>query len=295
MLIKNELAKQLTVLLPTPDIVDTKIKNLTLIRVDGVMSERAPVIYNPCIYIVVQGKKTAYLSNEVYSYDALNYLVLSVPLPLECQIIEATREQPYLAVRIDIDMVVLNELIQETDKQPYLKMENNRGIFATSLEDEIRSTLSRILSYLDKPSDAAVLGKLAMKELLFYVLQGEQGKQLKTFAYRDRHNFKIARVINFIQGHYSQTLEIADLADKANMSQSSFHQHFKAVTNSTPIQYIKTIRLHAARRNMLYDHQSASDAAYQVGYTSPSQFSREYRRLFGITPSSDAKEFAMSA
>jgi AraC-like DNA-binding protein len=259
------------------------------------MSKRAPVVYNPCIYIVVQGKKTAYLGNEAYVYDALNYLVLSVPLPLECQIIEATKEQPYLAVRIDIDTLMLNELIQETDNRNYLKTENNRGIFATPLEDKIRSTLSRILSYLAKPSDAAVLGKLAMKELLFYVLQGEQGEQLKTFAYRDRHNFKIARVINFIQDHYAQTLEIAELADKANMSQSSFHQHFKAVTNSTPIQYIKTIRLHAARRNMLYDHQSASDAAYQVGYASPSQFSREYRRLFGITPSTDAKLFEVSA
>lgn len=288
MTLSNQLAERVMALMPEPGILATDVPNMSLVRSDEAMPERSPIMYEPCIYIVVQGRKKAHLGEECYIYDALNYLVLSVPLPLECQIFEASKAQPYLAVKIDIDTQLLDELTQETeDFAKPMSLTGERGIFVSPLGDDIKSTLGRLLSYVNQPSSAGILGGLAIKELLFHVLRGAQGELLRAFAYRDKHNYQIARVINHIQINYSENMEVAELAAKANMSQSSFHSYFKAVTSSTPIQYIKAIRLHEARRKMLYDNQSASDAAFHVGYASPSQFSRDYRRLFGVPPSED--------
>lgn len=284
--LNNELARQIMELMPGEGMMATKVANLSLVRSNDVMQDRCPVMYEPCVYIVVQGKKSAILGGDDYIYDELNYLVLSVPLPLECQILVASPDRPYLAVKIDIDLRLLDELMSEaTIKTTGEVIE--RGIFVSGLGDDIKSTLARLLSYVSQPAKAKVLGELGVKELLFHVLEGAQGDLLRAFAYRDRQSFQIARVINFIQGHYAENLEVADLAQRANMSQSSFHAYFKAVTKSSPIQYIKAIRLHAARRKMLFENRSASDAAFQVGYASPSQFSREYRRMFGVPPTKD--------
>ena len=283
-----ELAKKVDRLTLQDGLNQTDIENIGLVKSYETMTARVPIIYDPCVYIVVQGSKSALLASKKYVYDALNYLVLSVPLPLECQVHQASQDKPYLAVKIDINKQMLSELIEESSDTIGAKLSAPQpGIFVSDLTQEIKSTLFRLLSVLDQPKQAKVLGKLAIKELLFHVLNGAQGDLLRAFAYQDRQNFQIAKVIGFIQSNYSKNIEVAELAAKANMSQSSFHSYFKSVTSSSPIQYIKTIRLHAARRNMLFDNLSASDAAYQVGYSSPSQFSREYRRLFGTPPSID--------
>jgi len=286
----NEIKKRILALTPQAGVFNTKIENLSCVRADQTMDSPAPIVYEPCIYLVVQGQKIAYLGSEVYQYDSLNYLVLSVPLPLECQIIEASTQHPYLAVKIDINRQMLSELMQtyQTHQAPFRKEKiSKRGVFVSKINSDISHTLFRILSYLNDPAASSVLAPLAIKELLFHILQGEQGDQLKAFAYRDKNNFRIAQTINFIQNNYASTIEVSELASKANMSPSSFHQYFKAITNSSPIQYIKTIRLHHARRKILFENHNASDAAYYVGYASPSQFSREYRRLFGLPPSEE--------
>tara|TARA_R110002167_G_scaffold35356_6_gene112959 strand:+ start:853 stop:1740 length:888 start_codon:yes stop_codon:yes gene_type:complete len=287
----QNLATLVDKLTPISGVHTTAIKNLSLVKIYDQMLTRVPVIYTPCIYIVVQGSKSALLGSEVFVYDALNYLVLSVPLPLECQIHEASEEKPYLAVKIDIDKLLLSELIVETSASQTTQLTKaNSGIFVSTLNQDIQSTLARLLAYLDNQKQAQILGKLALKELMFHVLNGAQGDLLKAFVYQDRHNFQIAKVITLIQHQYSGNLEVATLAAKANMSQSSFYTYFKAVTSTSPIQYIKAIRLHAARRHILFDNLSASDAAYNVGYSSPSQFSREYRRFFGVRPSVDVQQ-----
>ena len=287
----QDLATRVNELTPTSGVHKTAVQNLSLVKIYEQMPTRIPVIYEPCVYIVVQGSKSALLGTEVFVYDALNYLVLSVPLPLECKIHHASKEKPYLAVKIDIDKQLLSELIVETSVPQTTQISKARpGIFVSTLSQDIKSTLSRLLSYLDNKNQAQVLGKPAIKELMFHILNGAQGDLLKAFVYQDRQNFQIAKVIGFIQHQYSENLEVAALAAKANMSQSSFYSYFKSVTSSSPIQYIKAIRLHAARRNMMFDNLSASDAAYNVGYSSPSQFSREYRRFFGVPPSVDVQE-----
>ncbi|RBP53660.1 AraC family transcriptional regulator [Arenicella xantha] len=285
-----ELAARIDELTPTAGVHSTSIDNFNLVKNYAAMSDRVPIIYQPCIYIVVQGSKSALLGSEVFVYDALNYLVLSVPLPLECQIETASEDAPYLAVRIDIDRALLSELMVETAaKQQPAPSAPSPGIFVSTLNHDIQLTLSRLLSYLHNAEQAKFLGKLAIKELLFHVLNGAQGDLLRAFAHQDRQNFQIAKVIGFIQQQYSKNLEVADLAAIASMSESSFYSYFKTVTSCSPIQYIKAIRLHAARRNILFDNFSASDAAYNVGYSSPSQFSREYRRFFGTPPSADTQ------
>lgn len=290
MTLSKNIVDMMLELLPEPGVIGTPVPGLALVRSDQIMDERQPIVYDPCIYVVVQGSKVAHLGDEIFTYDALNYLVLSVPLPLECQILNASKEEPYLAIRVDIDTRLLNGLIHELpvkDIPRELAVNANRGIYVSAVDEDISSTLIRLVSCISNPEKAKVLGPMAVKELLFHVLFGEQGHQLQVFAYRDKHNFQIAEVLNFIQKNYSMAMEVDELAAMANMSQSSFHVYFKAVTNVTPIQYIKTMRLHEARRKMLHDNQSASDAAFQVGYASPSQFSREYRRLFGAAPTKD--------
>lgn len=284
------LVDQLLDMLPEVGVVKTNVPGLSVIRSDIAMPGRKPIVIEPCVYIVAQGSKCAHLGDEVYTYDALHYLVLSVPLPLECQVLSASAEKPYLALKVEINLTLLNDLLHELGDEGSASKSSGavtRGIYVSKVCDDIRGTLVRLLNCEDSADKAKVLGPMAMKELLFHVLLGEQGNQLRAFAYRDKNNFKIAEVLNFIQLNYAANMEVMELASLANMSQSSFHQYFKAVTNVTPIQYIKSMRLHEARRKMLHDHQSASDAAFQVGYTSPSQFSREYRRLFGAAPTKD--------
>lgn len=290
----SSLVDSMLTLLPEAQLKSGLIAGVTLVRVDASMPVRRPVIYEPCMYFVIQGSKSALLEGQEFIFDAMNYLVLSVPLPLECRVLSASSEEPYLAVKIEIDQLVLQEVIRESSGDGGACAEGSgnqeiveQGIFVSSLSENISSALARLLTVIDKPSQANVLGKLTAREILFHVLQGPQGKRLESFAYKDRNAFRIGCAIDYIQKNYATNIEVEALASLASMSQSSFYAYFKSVTRKSPIQYIKSIRLHAARQKIVYDNSSASDAAFQVGYASPSQFSREYRRMFGVPPSED--------
>lgn len=194
-----ELAEQLVV---NEGINSTAISSVSVIKVCEQMKTQVPVVYDPCVYMVLQGGKSAFLGKETFVYDPMNYLVLSVPLPLECKIHSASIEKPYIAVKLSIDKSVLNELLEE------LRPVNNThdistqlGIFVSEFNDNIKSTLSRLLTILKNNSQAHVLGQLAIKELLFHVLSGPQGEILKTFVHQDRKDFHIAKVIGVIQRH----------------------------------------------------------------------------------------------
>lgn len=285
----DSLCKQALSLLPQAKVIEIAQPKLTLVRSDETVPGRVPVIYDPCIYFVLQGSKSALLGDKEYIYDAMNYLVLSVPLPLQCKVLQASPDKPYLALKISIDTQLLTELVQESKPRTDSALAVQPGLFVSKLVPQMKSSLSRLLDAIGDKERANILGTLTIKELLFYVLQGPQGAQLRAFAYRDRQNFQIAKAIAYIQENFAHSIEVRELAEQANMSSSSFHTYFKSITSSTPIQYIKAIRLHAARRNMVHDNQSASVAAFNVGYASPSQFSREYRRLFGASPSVDVR------
>jgi AraC-like DNA-binding protein len=246
-----------------------------------------PIIYDPCIVIVGQGRKIGYLGDQVYTYDPYNYLVLSVPLPFVCET-KASPEEPLLAVSMRVDPATLGELLMEMDDERVVSGQVPRGMYSTPLTAELIEATVRLLECLRSPADSRILGPQAIREIIYRVLCGEQGGALRAVAARHSRFSQIARVLRRMHTEYQHELNIDALAREAGMSVSSFHHNFKAVTSASPLQYLKSIRLHKARMLMVQDGLNASTAAGRVGYESASQFSREYKRHFGSTPADEA-------
>ena len=250
---------------------------------------RNPIVYYPNIVIVGQGRKRAYLGDEVYTYDAFNYLVSSVPIPAECET-EATLEEPILMVAIDVEPTMIGELILEIDEFSMPAGPTPRGLSTTPMGEELAGAVIRLLECLKTPLDSHVLGRQMVREIAYRVLLGEQSGSLRALASRDHHFARIARAMKFIHVKHARPLTVEEMARCAGMSVPAFHHHFKLVTASSPLQYLKRIRLDRARRLMVHDGYNASTAARAVGYESPSQFSREFKRLFGVTPVEEASQ-----
>jgi AraC-like DNA-binding protein len=240
-------------------------------------------VYEPSIVIVGQGRKKGYLRDEVYTYDACNYLVLSVPLPFECETVEANPKKPALAVSIRVTPVVLGELLTEMDDDIGHNNAVPRGIYSTVLVDAV----IRLLECLRSPMDSRILGPRIVLEIVCRVLCGERGGALRAMAKRHSHFNQIAKVLKRIHLEDPNPLDIGTLAGEANMDVSTSH-NFKAVTAVSPLQYVKSIRLHKARILMVRDGLNANSAAGMVGYESASQFSREFKRFFGNSPLDEA-------
>lgn len=249
---------------------------------------RIPVVYEPCVCIVAQGRKRVHLSDRVYTYDPLHYLVVGVPLPVEAEIFEASADAPFLSLRLDIDVSIVGELLIDADRNPDPD-EAPRAIYASPMIQDLSAAVIRLLRSLRNPGDARVLGALAVREILYHILIGEQGERLRSLALRDGRAQRIDAVLRFMQENYQRPLSIDELAERAYMSASTFHHNFKSVTSISPLQYLKTIRLHQARLLILNGGASAGEAAHTVGYSSPSQFSREFKRLFGTPPVRERK------
>jgi AraC-like DNA-binding protein len=244
---------------------------------------RAPIVYQPRILIVGQGRKRAYLGGETYQYNEYNYLVLPVPLPAECET-EASPEEPLLLLAIHVEPAMLGEMMLELDEPPPPVAPTPRGISSTPMNEELAGAVVRLLECLRKPTDSRILGRQTVREIVYRVLEGEQGGALRALASRDHHFARIARVLRLLHADYAKQFSVEELARKAGMSVAAFHHYFKLVTASSPLQYLKRVRLDQARRLMAHDGYNASTAARAVGYESPSQFSREFKRLFGSTP-----------
>ena len=261
------------------------LKEVDFVRTDNPM-QRAPIIYDPSIFIVAQGRKRVYLGDNAYVYDPYNYLVLSVPLPLECET-EASPEKPLMGMAIKVDPLVLSELLVQMDDQMPVPG-SILGLYSTELTKELTDAAVRLLECLRSPMESRILGKAIVREITFRVLSGDQGGTLRALAARNSHFSQIAKVLNRMHQEYQKNVEIEDLAKEVNMSVSTFHHNFKSVTSTSPLQYLKSIRLHKARLMMAHDGFNASSAAYEVGYLSASQFSREFKRFFGNSPADEA-------
>jgi len=265
----------------------TLVEGVQVIRISQPMP-RTPLVYPPNIVVVGQGQKRAYLGDEVYVYDPFNYLVLPVPLPAECEA-DASPEAPVLLVAINVEPTMLGELILELDEPLPPVGPTPRGISTTPMSEALSVAVIRLLECLKCPLDSRMLGRQTVREIVYRVLRGEQGGSLRALASRDAHLSRIARVLKHLHAEYVEPLSAEDMAKRAGMSVSAFHHHFKLVTASSPLQYLKRIRLDQARRLMAHDGYNASTAARAVGYESPSQFSREFKRLFGVTPLGEAE------
>ena len=261
----------------------SKLEGVQLMRASRPIP-RTQVLYQPSIVIVGQGRKRGYLGDRVFTYDAHNYLVLSVPLPFECET-EATPEGPMLAVSIRVDLAVLGELLMKMDAAHAAPTPAvPQAIYSTKLDLKLSETTVRLLECLAEPSETRILGPQIVRELTYRVLCGEQGGALRAAAALHSRFGQVNRTVQRIHSEYARDLTVEELAETAGMSASAFHQNFKAVTSTSPLQYLKTIRLHKARMLMVHEGLRAGMAAEQVGYESSSQFSREFKRLFGASP-----------
>src|SRR5690606_17593459 len=221
-------------------------------------------------------------------YDPLHYLVLSVPLPFSTET-DASLEEPLLAVSVRLDMAAVADLIIDVDQYASNAISPPAGIVSTELDATLADTTVRLLRALCSPLEARVLGPAIVRELCFRVLVGGQGGAIRA-ALASHGNFgRIARVLRRIHSDYAQQLDVSSLASEAGLSTPAFHAHFKAVTATSPIQYIKSVRLHQARLMMIRQGMNAASACEQVGYESPSQFSREFKRLFGRSPTDETR------
>lgn len=262
-----------------PSILD----GVKLIRSDRSLP-RMPVLYEPSIVIVGQGRKRGYLGDQVYTYDPHNYLVLSVPMPFECET-EVGPHGPLLAVSVGVDIAVLGELLMKMDRRLLSPDANGvYGMYSTPLDFALSEATVRLLECLLSPVDAQVLGPQIMREITYRVLCGEQGNSLRALIALNGRLGQIQRALERMHASYAQTLDIEGLAHEAGMSVSAFHHNFKAITANSPLQYLKSIRLHKARMLMVQEGIGAGIAANRVGYESTSQFSREFKRFFGATP-----------
>lgn len=242
-------------------------------------------VYEPCLCVVAQGAKEVVLAGEPYRLDSARSLLVSVDLPVAARVVEATPSRPYLGVRIALDPAVVGELL--ADGLTAAPARSSRGLGVSPVEPPLLDAVGRLVALLDSPPEVGPLAPLALREITYRVLAGPLGARLRQIASAGAPAHRIARAIRWLKENFAEPLRVESLARQMGMSPSAFHLHFKGVTAMSPLQYQKRLRLQEARRLMLGEGIDAAEAAFRVGYESPSQFSREYRRLFGAPPRQD--------
>jgi AraC-like DNA-binding protein len=251
-------------------------------------------VSKPILVIVVQGKKELLLNEETYLYGVAQYLVISVDLPICGFAVEASLDRPYLSFTLDLDPVQLCDIIAQINLGIDHKDNSMRGLFISDAEPSLIDCAIRLTRLLDTPQDIPFLSPMIIREIYYRLLMGEQGEAVRQIATPGSKMQRIAEVIKRIKTDFIKPLRVEDLAEQASMSPSSFHRHFKEVTSMSPLQYQKQLRLLKARHLMLAENADATHTAYQVGYESPSQFSREYSRMFGAPPIKDIERLRIA-
>lgn len=264
---------------------ETAIPRLVLIRASQ-PTEPLHALHEPALCIIAQGAKQVLLGDQVFAYDAAKYLVVAVDVPVVGQVTQATPDAPYLCLRLDLDPAMLGALALEIGLTP--PAGPSASLALSPANPALLDAACRLVRLLGEPRDAAVLAPMAEREVLYRIMTGDQGPRLAEIGRGDNRLAQVNRAIGWLKTHFDQPFSMDRLAEEAAMSVSTLHHHFKAVTAQSPLQYQKQLRLQEARRLILSGGQDAAGAGHAVGYDSPSQFSREYARLFGAPPRRDA-------
>lgn len=264
----------------------TAVPGLSLIRYDE-PTEPVSAMYEPSICLVAQGAKRVQLGDDIYVYDARRYLITSVHLPTVVRVTKASLKAPYLGLVLKLDQHEMSQLMVDSHLPPPREQQSTRGMATGEVTPALLTAFQRLVDLLSEPQDIPILAPIIQREIIYRLLVGDQGARLRQIASAGSQSHQIARAIDWLKANFTKSLSIDDLAGEARMSSSTFHHHFRSMTALSPLQFQKQLRLQEARRLMLAERLDAATAAFQVGYESPSQFSREYNRLFGAPPLRD--------
>ncbi len=245
--------------------------------------------HNPSICLIAQGKKRVLLGQDSYIYDANHFLISSVNLPITANIMEASDEAPYLGLIMELDLQEISQLIVDSELSFNNSKEAQKGIAVGELSNSLQDAFIRLMALLDEPNSIKILAPVIKREIFYRLLMTEQGARLNQIVTTGSHSHQIAKAIDWLKNNFVKPLSVSDLAAYSGMSKSAFYTHFRSMTSMTPLQFQKKLRLSEARRLMLTENLDAMATTFKVGYESPSQFSREYSRLFGAPPSRDIK------
>lgn len=244
-------------------------------------------LYRPSLCVVVQGEKQFLVGDDTLQYGTMQALVVSMELPACGRIIAASPDQPFIGVTVDFDPAILRDVLNSLDTPPVAANRDGPAMFVADIGEALADCIARLVKLAETPQAIPVLYPSILREIYYWLLTGLHGSAICRLALPETHLARIAKAIWLLRENYAETLPVERLASTAGMSASSFHQHFKALTAMSPLQFQKQLRLLEARRLMLSDAVNVTDAAYRVGYESASQFSREYSRAFGIAPKRD--------
>ena len=282
----DELKVAIAQFVPEDGIQATAIPGLNAIRLSQ-PSNAVPGVATPALCIVAQGRKRVIAGDRVLSYDAENFLVITVDTPTVGQVIEASPENPYLCIKLDLDPAEIAALLIDVGGLNPGAGDAEPSLAVGRITDDLLDAAIRLVKLLNRPEDIPVLAPMIKREILYRLLQSDQVTKLQQIAVAESRLQQVNRAIGWIKRNFSESFAIETLAAEARMSASALHLHFKAVTAMSPLQYQKQIRLQEARRLMFTEAVDAATAGHRVGYDSPSQFSREYARLFGAPPLRD--------
>jgi AraC-like DNA-binding protein len=284
----DELSRLIAQHTRTDGMIATAVPRLSLVRMSK-PTEPVQGVQQPALCLIAQGSKQVMLADEIYDYGPARHLIASADLPITGQVIEADADRPYLSLKLDLDMNALAAMLMEVPLPvPGTPSKScGKALCLSRTDPQLLDAAVRLVRLLDTPEDIPVLAPLIERELLYRLLRGDQAEKLRRMLMPESRLSQVNRAIAWIRQHYDQPFSIEQVAREARMSTSSLHEHFREVTAMSPLQYQKQLRLQEARRLILAEALDAASAAHRVGYDSPSQFSREYRRLFGAPPIQD--------
>lgn len=264
----------------------TSIPSMFFIR-ESVTTEPIPRVNEPSFCMILQGEKEVVLGQERFLYGPGDYIVASIDLPVTGQVVKASAESPYLALKFELNASQILEVVKETPNTSERGTPAKRAMFVSEAQPPLLAAVQRLAALLNNPQHISFLAPLLQKEIIYWILQGPHGGAMAQMVAKNHHVSSIREVIHYILHHYDESFSIDQLAQRANISVSSLHRHFKELTAMSPLQFQKQLRLQEARRLLVTESLDIAEAAFRTGYESPSQFSREYSRLFGLPPKVD--------
>jgi AraC-like DNA-binding protein len=284
---QDELVQRLAHANPGDGIVEA-LPGLHLNRVSRPI-ERIDGVSMPAFCVIAQGSKQIYVGERCYGYDPAHYLLTTVELPITSCIIQASHDQPYLSLRVDLDPAVVGSVMVEAGLPAPRGQADAKAIVVSGLDADLLDATLRLVRLIDTPVEARVLAPLIKREIILRLLLGEQGHRLRHLPLLGGHSHRIALAVERLRKDFDRPLRIDDLARELGMSPSGFHDHFKAITDMSPLQFQKELRLREARRLMLGEHLGVTSAGFRVGYSDAAYFSRDYKKHFGVAPGRDVE------